>query len=175
MKPFRGVFIIIMWLIGAFMPQFAIAESELDVAAKITGVTLAENRRLVSSEEIKKSDGSKNEFLASAKRHQLEFAELLGLAQAIKQQLDSANSYSAPAQRKEVVNELMKKNAALQIQAMRYVRGLEKSRRYLLAGYRPVSKKPQDWEGRMCNDKHQCVQLDPIAALFTIASAQAAQ
>jgi hypothetical protein len=174
MKSFHGIFIL-MWLTGAFMPQFVIAESELDVAAKITGVTLAEDRRLNSGEEIKKSDGSKNKFLVAAKRHQLEFAELLGLAQAIKQQLDSANTYAAPQQRKEVVDELLKKNAALQIQAMRYVQALEKSRRYLLAGYRPVSGRPQDWEGRMCNDKQECIKLDPITALFTIASAQAGQ
>jgi predicted transcriptional regulator len=174
MKPFHGIFII-MWLTGAFMPQFAFAESELDAAAKITGVTLAEHRRLDSSEEIKKSDGSQNNFLAAAKRHQLEFAELLGLAQAIKQQLNSANAYEAPKQRKEEVNELLKKNAALQIQATRYVRALEKSRSLLLSGYRPVSKMPQDWEGRMCNDKQECIRLDPITALFTIATARAGQ
>lgn len=172
MKRSHRLCIILLFLTGAFMPQNAAAENELDVAAKITGVTLAENRRLDADEEIEKSNGSKNMFLAAAKRHQLEFAELLGLARAIKEELADTNAYEAS---KEEVDELLQKNAALQIQAMRYVQALEKSRTYLQSGYRPASKRAQDWDGRMCNAQHECIKLDPITALFTIASAQTAR
>jgi hypothetical protein len=147
----------------------AAAEDELDVAAQITGITLAEKRRLDEAEEIKKSNGSNNPFLAAAKRHQLEFAELLGLAQAIKEELDT-HGYEAT---EEQVDDLLMKNAALQIQALRYVHALELSRGYLESGFRPVSQKAQDWDGRMCNEEDECIRLDPITALFTIATAQA--
>jgi hypothetical protein len=154
-----------------FTTPAAEAEGELDVAAQITGVTLAEQRRLQEDEQIKRSNGSNNAFLAAAKRHQLEFAELLGLAQAIKEELDT-HGYQAT---EEDVDELLMKNAALQIQALRYVHALELSRSYLESGFRPVSKNAQDWDGRMCNEENECVRVDPITALFTIATAQALQ
>ncbi|RJQ83200.1 MAG: hypothetical protein C4519_07130 [Desulfobacteraceae bacterium] len=168
MKAFHSI-VLAMLLATAFFPLAAGAENELDAAAQITGVTLAENRRLGAGEEIKKTNGSSNPFLAAAKRHQLEFAELLGLAQAIKEQLSDTDTYEAT---KEEVDDLLKKNAALQIQALRYVQALEMSRSYLISGFRPASNKPQDWDGRMCNDDDKCVKLDPITALFTIATAQ---
>jgi hypothetical protein len=154
---------------GIFDAPLAQAETELDVAAQITGISLAENRRLGEGDEIKKSNGSNNPFLAAAKRHQLEFAELLGLAQAIKENLDT-HGYEAT---EEEVDDLLMKNAALQIQALRYVHALELSRSYLESGFRPVSKRAQDWDGRMCNADEECIKLDPITALFTIATAQA--
>jgi hypothetical protein len=173
MKNALWIAIVALLLPGGFVLATppAGAESELDVAAQITGVLLAENRRLESAEEIKRSNGSNNAFLAAAKRHQLEFAELLGLAQAIKDELDT-HGYQAT---EDEVDELLMKNAALQIQALRYVHALELSRGYLESGFRPVSKRAQDWDGRMCNDDDECIKLDPITALFTIATAQALQ
>lgn len=152
-----------------FASQVVAAENELDVAEQVTGVTLAEKRDLKETDEIKKSNGSQNMFLAAAKKHQLEFAELLGLAQAIKEQLSNTDSYEAD---KQMVDDLLRKNAALQIQALRYVQALEMSRGFIQSGFRPASNSPQDWDGSMCNINNECIKLDPITALFTIATAQ---
>ena len=93
MKPLRLI-CVCLFIIG-FASQVVAAENELDVAEQVTGVTLAEKRDLKETDEIKKSNGSQNMFLAAAKKHQLEFAELLGLAQAIKEQLSNTDSYEA--------------------------------------------------------------------------------
>lgn len=138
---------------------------DLKAASRVTGVPLAEQRHLDPKTVPKKSDGTKNRFLADMERYRM---ELLALAKK-KHEIDRKYAQEqAIGGSKQDMTLLAAKETALITQSTRYAKALNDAAGLEQLGFVLIPENLSDWEGQICNPKLICTKIKPITALFLV-------